>query len=383
MLTFMPIASMLGRPTNTYNTLAASAFLLLFSNPMILFVVGFQLSYLAVFGIVYLQPRIYRLLTPNHWFFDKLWLLTSVSLSAQIATTPLSIYYFHQFPTYFLVANWIVIPAASVIVCLGLIVLITSFWTSFNILSAWLLEIVVSSVNVFIDNVQKLPYSLVGPIYLHTSTVLLLYGLLVLWFIFLHTKKMKYLIAISVVAMFLSLYTMREYLSHHTQCSVIFYSIDHHQVIAFVKSFHSALCIDSRFEVPSEQYDYHVRPSQIALGIKSSDICMLEEEVQNKGFPMQTWYWLKVAVWHGKKFIIINNMKNLPYLDKKIYTDFLVVEENSVTTLKPLLERFDMGMLVIGTSNRRFLTRKLQREATQHSLGTHSLLEQGALTVSW
>jgi competence protein ComEC len=132
MFTFMVMASMLGRAKNIYNTLAASAFLLLFWNPILLFAVGFQLSYLAVLGIVYLQPRIYKLLTLRNRILDKLWLLASISIGAQVATAPCSLYYFHQFPIYFVIANWVVVPAASVILCLGLLVLMTSCWASLS-----------------------------------------------------------------------------------------------------------------------------------------------------------------------------------------------------------------------------------------------------------
>lgn len=384
MFTFMIMASMLGRPISMYNTLAASAFLLLFWDSTLLFSVGFQLSYLAVLGIVYLQPRIYGVLTLSNWMLDKLWFFSSVSIGAQVATAPLSLYYFHQFPTYFVVANWVVVPAALVVLCLGLMVLATSFWVDLSILIAWLLETVVLGVNAFIDRIQRLPYSLVEPIYWSIFVVLLLYGLLILCLTFLHTKRMKYLIAISALAMLLSLHAMQVYFVRQTQCKVIFYSIDRHQVTTFIKGRHSTLCVDSRFKADMQQCAYHVQPSQAALGITSSDTYMLEEEVRPQEFPMQVWHGLRVAVWQGKKFIFFGKSgRNLPHFAEKIRTDFLVVEENAVTTLQPLLDRVDFGTLVIGASNRKFLAQQLQEEAVQHGLRSHSLLQHGALTVSW
>jgi competence protein ComEC len=384
MFSFMVMATMLGRKRSIYNTLAASAFLLLFWDPMLLFAVGFQLSYLAVLGIMYLQPRIYSIFTLSNRILDKLWLFSSVSIGAQIATVPLSLYYFHQFPTYFVVANWVVVPAALVVLCLGLMVLVTSFWPGFSVLIAWLLEAVVLGVNVFIDSVQKLPYSLIEPIYWRAFVVVLLYGLLVLYLAFLHTKRIKYLMAVSVLAMLLSLHAMRVQFMRHTQCKVIFYSIDRHQVTAFIKGRHSTLCVDNRFKVNAQQCAYHVRPSQAALGIISADTYMLEEAVQHQGFPMQVWRGLRVAVWQGKKFIFLGKSgRELPRFAKKVPTDFLVVEENAVTTLQPLLDRFDFGTLVIGASNQRLLAQQLQEVAAQCGLYSHSLLQHGALTISW
>jgi competence protein ComEC len=315
---------------------------------------------------------------------DKLWLFSSVSIGAQVATAPLSLYYFHQFPTYFVVANWVVVPAALVVLCLGLVVLATGFWVDLSILIAWLLETVVLGVNAFIDHIQRLPYSLVEHIYWSIFVVLLLYGLLVLCLTFLHTKRMKYLIAISALAILLLLHAMQVYLVRQTQCKVIFYSIDRHQVAAFIKGRHSTLCVDSRFKTDTQQCAYHVQPSQAALGITSSDTYMLEEAVQPQEFPMQVWHGLRVAVWQGKKFIFLGKRgRDLPRLAEKVHTDFLVVEENAVTTLQPLLDRFRFGTLVIGASNRKFLAQQLQEEAVQHGLHSHSLLQHGALTVSW
>jgi competence protein ComEC len=364
--------------------LAASAFLLLFWNPIVLFSVGFQLSYLAVLGIVYLQPRIYRALVFGNWVLDKLWLFASISLGAQIATAPLSVYYFHQFPTYFVLANWIVVPAASIILCLGLAVLAANFWASLSICIAWLLEKTVLGVNTFVKGIENLPYSFVESIYLRASETLLWYVLLILCLIFLHTKRIRYLIAMSLLAILLALHTIQVYLHQKTQCKVIFYSIDHHQVVAFVKGCHSTLCVDSSFGVTSQKYAYHVQPSQAALGITSLDVYMLEEAAQHQALPIQIWHGIRLVTWQGKKFIFVSgNGENLPSLAARVHTDFLVVEENAVATLQPLLDRFDFGTLVLGASNRRSLTQKLQEEALRSGLQSHALSQQGALTVSW
>jgi competence protein ComEC len=384
MFSFMVMASMLGRKRNTYNTLAASAFLLLCWDPMLLFSVSFQLSYLAVLGIVYLQPRIYGTFTLSNRILDKLWLFSSVSIGAQAATVPLSLYYFHQFPTYFVVANWVVVPAALVILCLGLTVLATSFWVGLSALIAWLLEAVVLGVNVFIDSMQKLPYSLIEPIYWSVHVVVLSYGLIVLYLALLHTKRIQYLVAASALAVLLSLRAVQVHFARQAQCKVIFYSIDRHQVTAFIKGRHSTLCVDSSLKVNAQKCAYHLQPSQVALGIISSNIYMLEEAGQHQEFPMRIWCGLRVAVWQGKKFIFLGKSeRRLPCFSGKVHTDFLVVEEGAITSLQTLLDRFDFDTLVIGASNQRFLVQKLQKEALKHGLQSHSLSQQGALTVSW
>jgi competence protein ComEC len=124
MFTVLLLATLLNKQSNIYNSLAFSAFLILIINPMELFQAGFQLSYAAVLGIVFFQPRLYNLFEAKSWLIDKVWMLATISIASQLLTAPLILYYFNQFPTYFLVSNIIVVPLVPVILYLGFILLI-------------------------------------------------------------------------------------------------------------------------------------------------------------------------------------------------------------------------------------------------------------------
>ncbi|MFO8068205.1 MAG: ComEC/Rec2 family competence protein, partial [Bacteroidales bacterium] len=126
MFTFMAIGSSIKRKTNIYNTLAASALFLLIINPYLITKIGFQLSYLAVIGIVALQPAFYKHIIFKNKILDKAWAIITVSVAAQLATGPLGIYYFNQFPNYFILTNLAVIPLASLIIYAALFVIILS-----------------------------------------------------------------------------------------------------------------------------------------------------------------------------------------------------------------------------------------------------------------
>ncbi|EPR74825.1 Competence protein [Winogradskyella psychrotolerans RS-3] len=102
MFSVISIAMHLKRRTNIYNTLVISAFIILLFKPTFLFAVGFQMSYLAVLGIVSVQPIIYRLWKPKYWIIDKPWQIFTVTLAAQVGVVPISLFYFHQFPGLFL-----------------------------------------------------------------------------------------------------------------------------------------------------------------------------------------------------------------------------------------------------------------------------------------
>jgi len=112
----------LGRPGNIWNAWFGTAFLLLLYEPQWLFDIGFQLSYLAVGGIVLVEPLIAKAIAPSWRVVAYFWQLTSVGLAAQLATGPLSVYYFHQFPLGFLLSGWVAVPLGAVVQALGMAV---------------------------------------------------------------------------------------------------------------------------------------------------------------------------------------------------------------------------------------------------------------------
>jgi len=121
MLSFFLTGNILGRMTDGYNTLAASAFCMLVYNPFYIFDIGFQLSYIAVLFILLLQPLFSGMLeiknpllaTPYNWI--------TISIAAQIGTAFLCLYYFSQFPVLFLFANLPFSLVCTILIPLGLV----------------------------------------------------------------------------------------------------------------------------------------------------------------------------------------------------------------------------------------------------------------------
>lgn len=124
MFSFVAIGMFLRRSVNIYNTLLVSALIILLFEPSFLFDVGFQLSYFALFFIVWLQPLLNSIWTPKHKLTTYFWEIITVSFTAQIGTFPISLYYFHQFPGLFFITNIVILPAMSIILGLGVIVML-------------------------------------------------------------------------------------------------------------------------------------------------------------------------------------------------------------------------------------------------------------------
>ena len=159
MFSFVAFAFCLERKSQIYNTLFMSAFAMLVVNPNFLYDVGFQLSYAAVLSIIFFQPIVDKLYKPTNKISRFTWDMISVSIAAQLGTTAFTLYYFQQFPNYFLITNLIAIPLSTWIIY-GAIGLFFVSWIPY--LSEWvgfILKWLVWSLNHFIVLIQNLPYS--------------------------------------------------------------------------------------------------------------------------------------------------------------------------------------------------------------------------------
>lgn len=124
MFSLFAIVKGLKRSSNSLNTLAISAFILLLIRPAFCFDVGFQLSYAAVASIIIIKPILdswwsFKNKIAN-WHLD----LLKISIAAQIGVFPLSLYYFHQFPGLFFVTNLVIIPCLMLVLGLGIILFV-------------------------------------------------------------------------------------------------------------------------------------------------------------------------------------------------------------------------------------------------------------------
>ena len=215
MFSFILMGKQLRRHISIFNSIAASAFFLLIINPFWLFHIGFQLSYLAVLGIVVLQPLWYQLWIPPNEVLNKIWTLITVSLAAQLATLPLTLFYFHQFPAYFWLSGLIVVPAAPFIIGLGILMVLLQYaWQAGAWIPALLLKKLIAVINWILAGIQDLPFSVWTDIYLPGSSILLLFlGLLLLAWIwaFRHWKRLPVVLLILNAAAIVHFYVSTSY----------------------------------------------------------------------------------------------------------------------------------------------------------------------------
>ncbi|MFM9986127.1 MAG: ComEC/Rec2 family competence protein, partial [Flavobacteriales bacterium] len=210
MFTAFIIAETWERNSSSYNTIGISAFLLLCWNPRMIAELGFQLSYLAVLGIIMLQKKIADALPWSNKWMQKIWQLSAVTLAAQITTFPISIYYFHQFPVYFLFSNLIVIPVSTILLYAGLVFLIVCWLPHAADVAANISSTITTWMNSIIQWFDHLPMSTLRGFAPGIPEVILLYALmwtLTNWLFW--KKKRALVITIGIAALLISLQAIR------------------------------------------------------------------------------------------------------------------------------------------------------------------------------
>lgn len=185
MFSFVAIGLHLRRSVNIYHTLLVSMLLILLFQAYFLFDVGFQLSYLAVFFIVWFQPVLSKLWKPKNKIVKYSWDILTVSFAAQIGTLPLSLYYFHQFPGLFFITNLAVIPLVSIIMFIGIVVMA---FAAFGFTAHWLnkpLEWSIILLNKIINTIASFEQFIIKDIPFNFSLLASSYILiftLIIWF---------------------------------------------------------------------------------------------------------------------------------------------------------------------------------------------------------
>lgn len=159
MFTVVIFGKVFNRDTSVYNSLAFAALCILVYDPSMLFKPSFQLSCVAVTGIVFYQPRIARIINVKNKALNYLWQLTSVSIAAQIATLPFCLYYFERTPVYFWLSNIIVSPGATVLIVLAMLLLITSPINCISIFFGFLTKWATKAMNFLVITIANLPGS--------------------------------------------------------------------------------------------------------------------------------------------------------------------------------------------------------------------------------
>jgi len=346
MISIYCLGTMQHQRSFTYNTLAASAFLILIFKPQYLFDVSFQMSFGAVFAILFFQPKIQALCVPGNRVVKYIWDLFTVSTAAQLGVFPLTLYYFGTFPTYFFITNLLVVPIVGIILyatipltALGIVGICHSgligllqdvLRTIVNMLTALILKIVYFS--------ESLPFARLSGSHLSLMQLLLLLLFIFLVTLFLYSHRPRYLIISLALVLMIQLTVMYENMTKPTPQLVVFNSPGTSEIGLF---------------------DHHTRHHAL---------------VPENGFLP-----------HPDKSILRLSDDSLSgfYAEKRFPIDILILSRCSTFRVEQVLTLIDPSVIVLDSSLPRFTANRVVRECDQWGIRVHDVTQNGAYSVNF
>ena len=194
MLTVYALLALGHRPKMSVNTLAFTAVVILLFQPSALFTISFQMSFMAVLSILLFVPLFEAVFTPEylmtHRWVKWLWGMVAVSCAAQIGVAPLIAYYFGRFSVWFLLTNFIVIPAATLILYLSLLVLVIPQL-------AFLLVYVVGGLNSTLTKIAQLPGASIEGLHPTLTQTVLIYVVILALYVLLRLRLSRHPLRLS------------------------------------------------------------------------------------------------------------------------------------------------------------------------------------------
>jgi competence protein ComEC len=367
MFSFVALAKPGGHRTNIYNTLAASAFLILWYDPFFIMSVGFQLSYLAVLGIVYIQPGLYHLWNPSNRILDEIWKVTCVSVAAQVATFSLGLLYFHQFPNYFLVSNLFAIPGSFGILVLGLATLAASFLSPVASTLGLLLEWIIKALNAIMFIMEDLPFIRVENVYITPLQCWILIGLLLAVLLLHHTRKFVWVKMICFLGV---IFSGLQWYHYHRDVNIrqlTVYNIAGHTAVDLIENGKAYFIADSSLRTLAQKVDFHVSSNRIKCGVKRI-YSGVELQENRRGCSIIVWSNHSVLQIHEPEF----------RLPEKVRVDFVIISNDALTNVEEFTKQISANRLILDSSNSRFNVSKLMRQGVNNDIEIYSVADQGA-----
>lgn len=369
MFSVVILAEVANRRTNIYNSLGIAAFILILYDPRIIYAVGFQLSFAAVLGIVTIQPALYRMLH-FHWKpLDYFWSITCVSLAAQLATFPLTLMYFHQFPSYFLISNLVVIPAAFMVMVIGLVMLfVGAIFVPLGEGLGWVLQGLIYGVNETAIWVHSLPYSFFDWLYLDFWDAILVYGCLMATVVALKKYNYSYLtLALWLGAVFIGWQHLKAF-DRLGKRSLVFYDLPHTVAMDMTSGRIGRLFSDTL--LMEEIIDFRIDPYRLSQGMNSAKSGLMRfQEAKNVGHIKSSHY----LEWEGASIFIAKDSLAVKHLSK---VDVLYLAgTGALASAMP-----EAKWVIVGTEVNKNLMPAIMERFPQGRV--HSIAEQGFLRIS-
>ncbi|WP_262249246.1 ComEC/Rec2 family competence protein [Parapedobacter soli] len=354
MVSFVMAATIFGQQNRIYNSIAASAFFLLLYQPKFIVDVGFQLSYLAVLGIVFLHPLMRRFISNNNRLLRPVTDYIGMSIGAQAGAGPLAAYYFHQFPLYFLPANLLIVLPASVIMYIGFVLLLVPP----GMLASWagkMLEKLILITNGLLGYIEQWPMASVRGIWITWWETVLMYIFIVAVAMAVLVRRKQWVYSVLACTALLVCTSFSAVL-RKSERKVIIFNVRRNLAIGLMDAGSAWLYTDLP-AIDDRTISYSVLPA-------------LEAQVPLKAihFLAHDSTYRDPRVYTRSGILQFGDVRLMVYDGTEMYAghidvDILILRNNPRESLPTLMEAVDCGKLILDGSNSNSTIARLKAEA--------------------
>ena len=352
--TILLLGNAMLKKSGSINALLASAFFLLVIQPNLITDIGFQLSYAAVLSIIIFEPMVSRWLYLKNKSMSYLWSMISITIAAQILTTPIVLYHFKQFPVLFLMTNLVAVPLSSLVLLLAIGLCLFNLIHLPTTLLSEIIHICLSGMNTYIGKIAAIPFNSI-PISITISTAILSYLLIIVLPITFRAGKSRSIIPLLFIVLLLGI-------SHHVHRQQL---LSKRQILILHLS-NETLIIHQ-----------HGKSAQLYCSMRfTRDTTKLNRLLNQLNKQLDIQYYHLTGFKHQPALIRIKE----PYSKKAIVIMYAL--DKSVHHLKQLgADSSSYSILIADGSNKLWKIRQWEKQAHELHLRLHSTQEKGAFIL--
>lgn len=367
MFTCIAIGDVLSKKTSIYNALALSAFILLAYNPFWLWDVGFQLSYAAVVSIVTFYRPIYNWFYFPNKILDFIWKTMAISIAAQILTTPISLYHFHQFPVLFLLTNIVAVPLSSLILFDEIFLCAVSLLPIIATYVGKIVQLLIYWMNSYIEKIERVSFSLWNGFSINIlQTVLLSIAAVAICFWLMDRRKWMLWTALGSVLIFTVLRSL-SFNEAYGQKKLIVYNVPKYTAIDLIDGRTYNFIGDSTLLYDDFIRNFHIQPSRV-----------LHRMNQNQALPINC----HDFEFCSKHIAIIDSTQYFSSAGSKQKIDVLILSGNPKLYISNLLRTFEINQIVIDGSVPQWKAKLWKHDCDSLNIHCFNVSEKGAFVMN-
>ena len=365
MFSVFALSKVFDRPSSIYNNIFLSAFVLLIINPMWLFNVGFQLSYSALLSIIYFQPKIEKWFTFDNRPLRYVWTITSLSIAAQIGAAPLCIYYFHRFPNYFLLSNFVGVPFAGIIIYIDVALFAFYKIPFINDIVSFLLIWCTRAMNFLLNTIEHFPFatlqSWISPLQLIS-------------------------IYVSIISLgFLSYKVKFKYITVLLVSCIAFFGIEIFNKVSNIDSNELVVFNDNKCDAINilNNGDNKLITNDIQASKRLTDNFWLHGDRPTPTYiGLDTMLGINTFEFDGKSFVVVSSDSIYRYkANYKLVVDYLIITGGVYASHNLLRYYFHPNNIILAASVSRKNQRLFRRIAEERNISCYSVAHRGAFRL--